>query len=172
MSGKKNFTWKIKIINFKNSDFCKLLRLPISPIFNFQNSIISFGYVDFYAKIFLILYPWSWNSITGNAIMSRLLLTSWIVKAREDLSRRPQINKNDGHILLQLCFTTCSWTLEVFSLAVQLFIVDSIMQPWGQLVSDNYYTMINCRDMVCFQWKGNNICQFKSLVSNINNIGW
>ena len=104
--------------------------------------------------------------------MSSLLLTSWIVKAREDLSRRPQINKNDGHILLQLCFTTCSWTLEVFSLAVQLFIVDSIMQPWGQLVSDNYYTMINCRDMVCFQWKGNNICQFKSLVSNINNIGW
>ena len=102
--------------------------------------------------------------------MSSLLLTSWIVRAREDLSRRPQINKNDGHILLQLCFTTCSWTLEVFSLAVQLFIVDSIMQPWGQLVSDNYYTMINCRDMVCFQWKGNNICQFKSLVSNINNI--
>ena len=23
----------------------------------------------FYAKIFLILYPWSWNSITGNAII-------------------------------------------------------------------------------------------------------
>jgi hypothetical protein len=30
---------------------------------------------DFYAKTFLILYPWSWNSITGNAIVSRL---TWI----------------------------------------------------------------------------------------------
>ena len=29
-------TWKIKIINFKNSDFCKLLRLPISPILKIQ----------------------------------------------------------------------------------------------------------------------------------------
>ena len=30
------FSWKIKIINFKNSDFCKLLRLPISPILKIQ----------------------------------------------------------------------------------------------------------------------------------------
>ena len=43
--------------------FFKLLRLPISPVLK------SFEYVDFYAKIFLILYPCSWNSITGNAII-------------------------------------------------------------------------------------------------------
>ena len=30
------FTWKIKIINFKNSDFCKLLRLPVSSILKIQ----------------------------------------------------------------------------------------------------------------------------------------
>ena len=46
---------------------------------NSQSSIISFGYVDFYAKIFLILYPWSWNSITGNAIMN----TSNLLKKKE-----------------------------------------------------------------------------------------
>ena len=34
-----------------------------------QNSIFSFGYVDFYAKIFLILHPWTWISITRNAIL-------------------------------------------------------------------------------------------------------
>ena len=30
------FTWKIEIINFKSSDFCKLLRLPASPILKIQ----------------------------------------------------------------------------------------------------------------------------------------
>ena len=34
-----------------------------------QKSIISLGYVDFHTKIFLILYLWSWNSITDIAIM-------------------------------------------------------------------------------------------------------
>ena len=37
------------------------LHLPTNPIFNFQNSIISFEYVDSYAKIFLILYPPVWK---------------------------------------------------------------------------------------------------------------
>ena len=32
----KFYTWKIKIINFKSSDFCKLLTLPISPILKIQ----------------------------------------------------------------------------------------------------------------------------------------
>ena len=41
------------------------------PQSNSQKSIISFGYVDVYAKIFLILYPWSRNPITGNAILTR-----------------------------------------------------------------------------------------------------
>ena len=36
---------------------------------NSQNSIISFGYVDFYAKIFLILYTRFENSTTRTAIM-------------------------------------------------------------------------------------------------------
>ena len=29
------------------------------------------NFLDFYAKIFLILYSWSWNSLTGNAIVRR-----------------------------------------------------------------------------------------------------
>ena len=31
------FTWKIKIINFKNSDFCKLLRLPLVQFSKLKN---------------------------------------------------------------------------------------------------------------------------------------
>ena len=38
-------------------------------IWHLPTSIISFGYVDFYAKIFVILYPHTWNSITGAAIV-------------------------------------------------------------------------------------------------------
>ena len=44
-------------------------QLAINQKLKTQNSIIFFGYVDFYAKIFLILYPLSRNSITGNAIV-------------------------------------------------------------------------------------------------------
>ena len=36
---------------------------------NSKNSIISIGYVDFWAKIFSFLYPRTWNSITGIAII-------------------------------------------------------------------------------------------------------
>ena len=36
---------------------------------NSQNSISSFGYVDYYAKNILILYSRTWNSITGIAIL-------------------------------------------------------------------------------------------------------
>ena len=61
------------IISFWITLFSKMMpnfwHLPINPILNSQNSIISFCYVDFYANIFLILYPWSWTSITGNAIV-------------------------------------------------------------------------------------------------------
>ena len=32
----KFYTWNIKTIKFKTSDFCKLLRLPISPILKIQ----------------------------------------------------------------------------------------------------------------------------------------
>ena len=39
-------------INFKNSDFCKLLRPPISPILKFKKLCM---YVDSYEKIFLDL---------------------------------------------------------------------------------------------------------------------
>ena len=67
------FTWKIKIINFKNSDFCKLLRLPISPIL--KNQWFHLGMLIFFAKIFLILYPWPWNSITGNAKILMYILS-------------------------------------------------------------------------------------------------
>ena len=54
------------IINFKNSDFCKLLRLPVSPILKIQYFHLTT--VDFYAKTFPILYPCLENSTTGNAI--------------------------------------------------------------------------------------------------------
>ena len=50
-----------------NSDFCKLLRLPISPILKIQS--FPFGYVDFYAKIILILYTPFENSTTRIAIL-------------------------------------------------------------------------------------------------------
>ena len=56
------------MINLKNSDFCKLLR-AISQS-NSQNPKISFGYVDFQPKTFLILYPSLENSTTSNAIIS------------------------------------------------------------------------------------------------------
>ena len=65
------FHWHFLI----TSIFKSLYFLKWCPIFdtsnytNSQNSIISFGYVYFNAKIFLIFYPWSWNSITGNAIV-------------------------------------------------------------------------------------------------------
>jgi hypothetical protein len=55
--------WNNEIINFKNSDVCKLVRLPISPILKIQQFPLGM-------LIFLILYPWSWNSITENAIPS------------------------------------------------------------------------------------------------------
>ena len=50
-------------MNFENWDWL------IVSLSSLQKSLISFEYVDFYAKIFLILYLWSWNSITGNAIL-------------------------------------------------------------------------------------------------------
>ena len=47
---------------------------------NSQNSIIFFGYyVDFEAKIFLILYPRTWNSITGIGIVWSLGFDKWAV---------------------------------------------------------------------------------------------
>ena len=42
------------------------MRLTVSPILKIQKN--SFGYINFKVKIFLILYPRTWNSITGNAI--------------------------------------------------------------------------------------------------------
>ena len=56
----------MEIINFKTSDFCKLLRLPINPILKIQ--LFSFGYVDFYEKIFLFLYTPFENFTTRIAI--------------------------------------------------------------------------------------------------------
>ena len=44
-------------------------QLAINPKLKTQNSIISFGYVDSYAKIFLILYPPFENSTTRIAIV-------------------------------------------------------------------------------------------------------
>ena len=43
-----------------------------APKLKTQNSIISFGYVDSYAKIFLILYPPLENSTTGIAIPGKI----------------------------------------------------------------------------------------------------
>jgi hypothetical protein len=44
-------------------------QLAINPKLKIQTSIISFGYVDSYAKIFLILYPPLENSTTCVAIL-------------------------------------------------------------------------------------------------------
>ena len=57
---------------FKSLHFLK--RCPIfdtSPLNQFSNSIISFGYVYFYEKIFLILYTPFENSTTRIAIITR-----------------------------------------------------------------------------------------------------
>ena len=54
------------IINFKNSDFCKILRLP-SPILKVWYFPLGMLILFLMQKILLILYPWSWNSINGNA---------------------------------------------------------------------------------------------------------
>ena len=45
-----------------------------SPLVQFSKFNNFFGYVDFYAKIFLILFPWSW---TGNSILAILCGQTW-----------------------------------------------------------------------------------------------
>ena len=47
--------WKNGIIKFKNSDFCKLLRLPISPILKIQ--YFPLGKLIFMKKPFLFCIP-------------------------------------------------------------------------------------------------------------------
>ena len=48
----------------------KFLHFLTPPYYtNSQNSIFFFGYVNFYAKIFLISYPQTWNFITCIAIV-------------------------------------------------------------------------------------------------------
>ena len=59
--------WRNEIFNFKNCDFCMLLRLPASPILKVQK--FPLVYVDSFAKTFLILYPSLENSTTPIAIL-------------------------------------------------------------------------------------------------------
>ena len=47
---------------------------------NSQKSIISFGYVDFYAKIFPILYPLLENSTTRTTILNTSVATAFCKK--------------------------------------------------------------------------------------------
>ena len=54
--------------NYKNLSSNDAQFLTARHYSNSQNSIISFGYVDFQPKTFLILYPFLENSITGIAI--------------------------------------------------------------------------------------------------------
>ena len=61
------FTWKIKIINFKNSDFYKLLWLPVSPILKIQK--LPLGMMILRQNIFPILCPPLENSTTRIAIL-------------------------------------------------------------------------------------------------------
>ena len=63
---RKILAWKNEIINFKNSDLCKLLRLPVSPILKVQK--FPFGMLILRQKIFLILYLPFENSSTRIAI--------------------------------------------------------------------------------------------------------
>ena len=59
----ENWLWKLNIGTFG--------QLAINPKLKTQNSIISFGYVDYYAKIFLILNPPLENFTTRIAILAR-----------------------------------------------------------------------------------------------------
>ena len=56
----------MKIINFKNSDFCKLLMLPVSPILKIQNFPLGMSILR---QNSLILYPLFENSTTRIAII-------------------------------------------------------------------------------------------------------
>ena len=57
------------VINFKNSDFCKLLRLPVSSILKIQKNPL--GMLILRQKSFLISYPPFKNSTTRIAIVER-----------------------------------------------------------------------------------------------------
>ena len=71
-------------------------QLVINPKLKTQNSIISFGYVDFYAKIFLILYPCSWNSITGNVIS--YIKSSLTSPTLTEVNGRGQVSTNSSSL--------------------------------------------------------------------------
>ena len=62
----ENWLWK--------SNFGTFWQLAINPKLKTQNSIISFGYVDSYAKIFLILYPPLKNSTTHIANLDKMFI--------------------------------------------------------------------------------------------------
>ena len=71
-------------------NFSTTLLLKWCPIFDssplIQNSIISFGYVDSYAKIFLILYPPLANSTNHIAIFDMHAFSQPSLKSKEDSS--------------------------------------------------------------------------------------
>ena len=70
------------MINFKNSDFCKLLRVPISSILKIQSFHLTT--VDFWPKIFLILYLSLENSTTSTAKnLSNFVSLPWKLHNRE-----------------------------------------------------------------------------------------
>ena len=77
--------WKqLFVIVFRRVEISSFRRVEIKRKsrwfkLNSQNSIISFGYVDFYAKIFLILYTPFENSTTRTAIPGSLWLHSGLV---------------------------------------------------------------------------------------------
>ena len=80
----KNQHTQRKLLNFENFITLKLRTLktlifasywgsPLAQFWKFNNY---FWLCWFFTKIFLILYPWSWNSITGNAIRACTYLIS------------------------------------------------------------------------------------------------
>ena len=69
---------------------------------------MSFGCVGLYAKFFLILYPWTENSITGNAIT----ITITIKNANQDGQRQVQVLvhnnvKREGRLSSELAKSHC-----------------------------------------------------------------
>ena len=63
------------ILEFQKSQYIKVRKLFKGGNYSREETIQGWKlyeemqYADFYAKNFLILYPWSWNSITSNAIL-------------------------------------------------------------------------------------------------------
>ena len=101
---------KNEILNFKNYDFCKLLRLAVSPILKIQK--FPLGMLIVRTKIFLILHTPFENSTTLTAITGQFVSTR-VVKKKHGF-----VLGNLKHRLLINWFCTLFWQGRVMVLTV------------------------------------------------------